>query len=929
MDNKITHSSQSSANGLSPEQLARVKIDSMLQDAGWEIVSRDDYTPGVSAAAIEEGLLQGQLEADYLLFLEGKAIGVLEAKKSSSDLSEIVAAQAENYTHQLLPMYQYWEDPLPFIYLSNGKELLFRNLKEPDGTYHPLKKMHTPKAMAKLAGITSYFIGLPRLEKDGLYDCQIDAITSLEASFRTGQQRALISVATGAGKTYIACMSAYRFLTYTPARRVLFLVDRNNLGKQAHAAFGIFDKTETGAHFTDIYSTSRWAAAEFKIGSDGRVKIPDTNVVVCTIQRLYSVISGCELLEPDEQEDAETPFDPEDGPAVELTGQLQLPPDYFDFIFVDECHRSIYGRWKKVLTYFDHARIIGLTATPGEETMAFFNNNRIVNYTLEESVADGINVGYRIYNIDTEATMNGGIVSEGDKYQEVTVYTGKRRNTRAVVPWSYQSSDLDRAVVNPEQIRLVLETFRDAVYEDLYPNRTPDFACLPKTLIFAKSDSHADNILSILREVFPGQAPEFAQKITYSAGDSNTLIKNFRNDRKFRIAVTVTLVATGTDVKPLEILLFMRDVNSESLFIQMRGRGCRRIPDDVLRNVTPNADTKDHFTIVDAVGVTRHPMQNRPVTGDDGGRVIVSLKQLLEQIAHGWLPDENLRLLAMRLVRIHDKYKEPEHKKFAALSGMDMVEIAKHIQDAFDSGELDAAPFEHPNEPNLLRKALVEPLAIHPEARKYLLELHYGYVEILQPGKDKLVAKGFSKEKALETTTEFESYLQQHKNEEEAIRIVADELDSPITYDMLADLAGKLKAVNSEFQPATLWYAYSVLDPEKVVPLKAEDKDAQTNLIQLMRFAFGGHPGKLQSLRSLSAQRFELWCGEPQRKVLTDVQRRLTLELTNYIVCNGACTQLNISNGIGPQFLMQVRSAFGAKNVDTLLKSLSAFMLAA
>ncbi len=449
MGQENTPSPQSGTNGLLPEQSARVKIDSLLRDAGWEIVPRNGYTPGVSAVAIEEGLLQGNLEADYLLFLEGKAIGVLEAKKESSNLSEIVASQAENYTHQLLSMYQYWEDPLPFIYLSNGKELLFRNLKDPDGQYQPLKKMHTPKGMAKLARLTTYFVGLPRLEKNGLRNCQIDAITNLEATFRNGQQRALISVATGAGKTLLSCLAAYRFLTYTPARRILFLVDRNNLGKQANGEFGIFDKTETGAPFTSIYETSRWTAAEFKIGSDGKVKIPDANLVICTIQRLYSVITGMELQTLD---DSDSPLEePQDGPAVELAGPLHLPPDYFDFIFVDECHRSIYGRWKKVLTFFDHARIIGLTATPGEETMAFFNSNRIVNYTLEKSVADGINVGYRIYNIDTEATMNGGIVGEGDKYQQITVYTGQRRNTRTVIPWSYESSELAATLSIPNR----------------------------------------------------------------------------------------------------------------------------------------------------------------------------------------------------------------------------------------------------------------------------------------------------------------------------------------------------------------------------------------------------------------------------------------------------------------------------------------------
>lgn len=914
---------------LFPEERARKKIDRMLQEAGWEIVPREEYSLGRSAIAIKEGLLKGNLEADYLLFLEGKAIGVLEAKKESTELSDWVAGQAENYTHQLLPMYQYWENPLPLIYLSNGKELLFRNIKNPDGKYYKIEKMHTPKQMAELAGIKdAYFIGLPKLDKKGLRNCQFDAINNLEASFRSGQKRALISIATGAGKTFTACLATYRFLAYTPARRVLFLVDRNNLGRQAAGEFGIFNKTENGNSFSAIYTTTHWTAADIEwkqVGNTRKPVIPDANLVICTIQRLYSVISGQEL---QDQEDSEGSFDPQNGPDIELPTQLQLPPNYFDFIFVDECHRSIYGRWKKVLTYFDSARIIGLTATPGAETKEFFNNNCVINYSLEQSVSDGINVGYRVFNIDTEATMNGGIIDKGEKYQEVTVYNGQRRNTRAIEPWSYKSSDLDKAVINSEQIRLVLSTFRDAVYEELYPNRTPDLAMIPKTLIFAKNDAHASNIVSILREVFPNQAPEFAQKITYSAGDSNALIKSFRNDKKFRIAVTVTLVATGTDVKPLEILLFMRDVNSETLYVQMRGRGCRKITDDLLRNVTPNADTKDHFTLVDAIGVTRHPMQTQTSGDDTGGGINISLEQLLEQISHGYLPDDNLRLLSKRLARIYNRYQTAEHKKFEALAHMDMLEIAKHIQEAFDSGKLSAEPFVHSNEPNLLRKALVEPLALHKEAREYLLILNAGFVNILQPGRDTLVNKGFSIEKAQETTDEFMKFLQQHRDEEKAIQIVAEQTNEPITHAMLTDLAEKLKAFNSDFQALTLWNAYAILNPDRVVPLKPEEKEAQTNLIQLMRFAFGSST-KLQSLYSLSAQRFELWCGQNQRDRLSETQRRIILEISNYIVCNGACSPHDISVGKGMQFLMQFRSAFGADKINALLESLAGFMLAA
>ena len=232
------------SDNLLPEEKARKKIDLMLKKAGWSIVPREEYSPGISAAAIEEGILKGNLEADYLLFLEGKAIGVLEAKKESVSLDDIVANQAENYTHQLLPMYQYWENPLPLIYLSNGKELLFKDARIPGSTYQKLDAMHTPKEMVKLAGINSFFAGLPTLDPKGLRDCQYEAITNLEASFRNSQRKALIVLATGAGKTFTACLAAYRFLAYTPARRVLFLVDRNNLGKQAEGAFGDFNRIE-------------------------------------------------------------------------------------------------------------------------------------------------------------------------------------------------------------------------------------------------------------------------------------------------------------------------------------------------------------------------------------------------------------------------------------------------------------------------------------------------------------------------------------------------------------------------------------------------------------------------------------------------------------------------------------------------------------
>ena len=904
------------SENLLPEEKARKKIDMLLRKAGWSIVPRDQYSPGVSAVAIEEGILKGNLEADYLLFLEGKAIGVLEAKKESVSLDDIVANQAENYTHKLLPMYQYWEKPLPLIYLSNGKELLFKNAKIPGSTYQKLDAMHTPKEMVKLAGINSFFAGLPTLDPKGLRACQYEAITNLEASFRNSQRKALIVLATGAGKTFTACLAAYRFLAYTPARRVLFLVDRNNLGKQAEGAFGDFKLTENGEPFSTIYTTERLRSG----------KISDkTNLVICTIQRLFSVITGQELQDDD---DGESSFESDTQPDVELNGKLLLPPDFFDLIIVDECHRSIYGRWRKVLEYFKEARIIGLTATPGDETMAFFNNNRVVNYTLEKSIVDEINVDCRVYRIRTSATENGGEIHKGEKYREITTYTGEKRMTRAVEATPYQANDLDRAVINPEQIKLVLESYKNAVYSELYPSRDPNIAYIPKTLIFAKSDAHADNIIKIIREqVFPGQCPEFAQKITYSSGDSNALIKNFRNDKKFRIAVTVTLVATGTDVKPLEVLIFMRDVNSESLYVQMKGRGVRTITDDALRNVTPNADSKDIFYLVDAIGVTEHVKNSQAPEPTDG--VNISLEKLLEQITHGYLPDDNLRLLAARLARINSKSTEEQRAEFTDLAGMEMKEIASNIYEAFENGSLAAAPFESSNQPNELRKALVQPLALHEKARKFLLILNAGFVKILQPGRDTLISTGFSVENAQETVTKFEEYVQAHRDEEEAIRIIAENTGEPITYAMLEDLKKKFLAANSQFSIDNLWHSYKVVNQDTVVPFKdATEKEALTNLIQLVRFSLKMIP-ELRSLVPLAAQRFELWCGQNQRDTLSETQRYIAREITNYVVSNGYGSRAAFAER-NKSLLIQAKKAFGSmENVDKIILSLSSFMLAA
>lgn len=896
---------------MTPEEKARQKIDQWFTDAGWKVVDREGYEPTCSAVAIREGLLNGNLEADYFLFINGKAVGVLEAKREEIDaFSDKVCAQAALYARSVPDVYQVYQNPLPFIFTSNGKELYFCDFREQDSYFRQILTIPTPHELVKKLGIEDIFAGLPTLKKKGLRDCQYEAVTELEKSFRSGQNRALMVLATGAGKTYTACLAAYRMLSYTPMRRVLFLVDRNNLGKQAEGEFGTFRLTENGDAFNTIFTVNRLRSSS----------IPsDSNVVISTIQRLFSFLKGADI-EDNEDDDENEPTE-----EVTLPPNPNLPHDYFDLIIIDECHRSIYGNWRKVLEYFDTARLVGLTATPIPETMAFFNNNRIVNYTLEKSIVDGVNVDCRVYRIKTQVTETGGAILEGDKVKEETRYTGEVKTVSNKETRTYTEKELNRSVINPAQIKLILSTYRDAVYTELFndPQREPNMDYLPKTLIFALNETHATNIVRIAKEVFGRADDRFVQKITYSAGDSNELIRQFRNDKDFRIAVTCTLVATGTDVKPLEVVMFMRDVESLPLYIQMKGRGVRTIGDEQLRNVTPNAFSKDCFYLVDAVGVTEHE-KTIPTATDEPTTETITLKELLERITHGYIPDEYLKRLAATLARIYNKADDPQRKEFARLSHDDMKELSARIYDSLEKGILP--PFVSTEEPNLERKGLVSPLANHSDARRYVLILAAGFVNTLIPGEDTLISKGFSIEEAKNTTEAFEEFCRENADEIEALRIIYNNEGEPITYTMLKDLEYKLKMANNHFTSKQIWNSYAILSPNKVKrPTTKEESDALTNIIQLVRFAFR-QIEKLDSVVTTSKRYFNLWLGQTQREI-TDKQREIISRIVDYIASNGACTVKDLREDDATHAAQMIRAFGGMQKADDALHSLYTFVV--
>lgn len=914
-----------------PEEKARIKIDKQLTNAGWDIVARDEYIP-FNASAVKEALMQGNKESDYLLFVDDKAIAVVEAKAEDNSLGDIVAQQAEWYSKNPQGWVGLWfPNQIPFVYLANGNKIYFKNMLESDSEYVELSEMHSPKKMLQMLGKKSEYGALPRIEKKGLRDCQYDAEVKLEASLKAGRKKTLAILATGSGKTYLACLASYRLLNYTPTKRVLFLVDRNNLARQTETEFSLFDRTEKQKPMNELYQINRLTKPENIQG----------DIIISTIQKLFAVLTGQTITEDDEdKEDEKLGLKDviKNEPDIVLGEDLKLPPDYFQFIIVDECHRSIYGKWKAVLDYFKDAKVLGLTATPTPEAYAYFNKNIVEQYTYEDSVVDGVNVPARVYRIITDATVHGGTINQGETVTDVNRVGEMVDEYKAQQRIDYAPNQLDRFVINPNQIESVLKSYMESIYTDLYPEREENWNYIPKTLIFAKDDNHATKIVEIAKKVFAekfpsGKVPDnFVQKITYSAGDSNALIRELRTEKDFRIAVTVTLVATGTDVKPLEVVLFMNDVKSEVLYTQMKGRGCRTLNEDKLREVTPNADNKNCFYIVDAVGVTESDKHiPQPGKGREPRPKILRLDQLLERLSHGEVSDENLALLRDYCATIQKRYEdnplfERHLNMFISDYGFSPRGLANNINQSLSQNLLP--PYENISDENFARKNLIFCLMNNLSARKKLLEMLRGYYVVTPEKEDEVIYKDFSKETAKSFIANFEQYLNDNANKIEALRIIYNSEDTVITYSMLTELQDKLIAENGQFTPYNIWKNYKILDNDgNVEELDTKQNiKALTHLIQLVRFAYH-KSNKLVSLIKGYSQRFSLYCGQAQRE-LTDDQKEIMKQIADYIIEEGAISIKEL-NAFDTDLWRKGIKNFGAPVLSEEIITLAKFILKA
>ncbi len=884
-----------------PEQRARREIDADLKAAGWLVQDRADLdlTVGRGIAVREFRLKPDFGFADYLLYLDRRAIGAVEAKAGGTLTG--VEAQSAKYAAGLPDNLPAYKRPLPFLFESNGSVTYFTNGLDPNPRSRQVFSFPRPETMAEWvtqpAQLRVRLKRLSPLDDSRLWKVQSQAIRHIEASFARADPRALIQMATGSGKTYTAVNLAYRLLKFAGAKRILFLVDRGNLGKQAEDEFANFEPPDDPRKFPTLYTVQRLKTNSIN---------PAAKVVITTIQRLYSMLKG--ETEFDASNEEGSGFDSGrawQGEPPEVVYNANIPPEFFDFIIVDECHRSIYELWSQVLLYFD-AFLIGLTATPAGKTIGFFNQNLVMQYGHDEAVTDGVNVDFDVYRIRTRITEQGATIEAGN----TGVYVDKRHKlTRAErlellkQDLTYTANQLDRDVVSEIQIRTVLQQFRDKVLPDAFPGRDE----VPKTLIFAKDDSHADDIVRLVREVF-AEGNDFCQKITYRTGFTKVtrtlknedgtesevtewvktsnltpdeILANFRNSFFPRIAVTVDMIATGTDVKPIECVFFLRNVKSAGFFEQMKGRGVRVISPDKLRAVSPSARVKDRFIIVDAVGVCEQDKTDSHTLNRQPSK---TLEQVLEYVAQGGTDPEALTTLAGRLARLQRDFTLDQLSEVKALAGgRSFPDLAHDLLKACDpDAQVEAARQQfavaEPTEEQIqkaageLAQAAATPF-LKAAFRRRILELRQQNEQTIDRHTlDEVLYAGFDAsalEKARTTVRNFQAWIAANKDEIAALQVIyAGTRPLKLSLGDLRRLKDALAGPPLAVTPVQLWRAFEAAEARAVAEQASRRPTGGqqlADLVQLVRCAIRPDGVRLKPYGEEVLYNYALWKQEKQR----------------------------------------------------------------
>jgi len=828
-----------------PEQEARDNIDRQLLACGWIVQSKKDLNIHAARGVAVREYSTDVGPADYVLFVDQKPVGVIEAKREEEGgKMSIHENQVEEYARAKLKRIN--NEPLPFLYLSTGAITRFCDARDPHPRYREVFTFHRPETLAKWIRKerslrTRMADDFPVLDTAYLRDCQVDAITNLETSFKNGRPKSLVQMATGSGKTFTAITSVYRLLKHVKAERVLFLVDTKNLGEQAEGEFRKYQPQDDSRLFPELYGVNRLTSSF----------VPeDSQVYICTVQRLYSILKGVELDESAEQENPNEARSYAKEPMPVVYSE-KIPIEFFDVIVIDECHRSIYNLWKQVLDYFD-AFQVGLTATPDNRTFGYFNQNVVSDYGYEKAVVDGVLVPYNVYTIETQISKDGASIKMGEMVDKRERVTRKKFWEAVDEDVEYSGKQLDKDIVNPSTIRTIIKEVKLQL-PAMFPDRVDaqgNFE-VPKMLIFAKTDSHAEDIIEIVREEFDERS-DFCKKITYqSVEDPKTILSQFRNDYYPRVAVTVDMIATGTDIRPLEVLLFMRDVKSRSYYEQMKGRGTRTCSLEELRTKgSPTAKfAKDHFVIIDAVGVEQsQKTDSRPLEKAPG----VSLKEVLERIAVGDRSEDMLSTLANRLLRLNKQISDYEANTFTdKAQGKNISEVVfqllhAHDPDTLESIELNVrseftgeSPLFIANEIKQRHEAILnQAVAVfnNPDLRNYIIDVRKKYDQVIDSiNIDSVTKSGWVKDQIQEAQTvvaDFKEWIEKNKEEITALQIFYGQpyRRRELTFHMIKELSEQLLRTKPTLAPLKVWKAY-----EQLESVTGQPKNELIALVALVR----------------------------------------------------------------------------------------------
>ncbi|MEH2235001.1 type I restriction endonuclease subunit R [Nostoc sp.] len=847
---------------MTPEEQARVKIDQLITDAGWIIQDYKQINLGASLGiAVREYPLKSGF-VDYLLIINRKAAGVIEAKKVGTTLSG-VETQSDKYSFQLPPKLNCHRKPLPFLYESTGVETYFTDNRDPDFCSRKVFSFHKPETLLEWLGQSDTLRVrlqlLPEIDTEDLRECQKEAIAGLFNSLKHNRPRALIQMATGVGKTYTSVSFIYWLIKLAGAKRVLFLVDRKNLGEQTQKEFQQYVTPDDGRKFTELYNVQLLTSNTID---------PVNKVCITTIQRLYSMLRGEAEFEAENEEASLFDGEQLNQQPKDVVYNSKITLETFDFIVIDECHRSIYNVWRQVLEYFD-AFIIGLTATPSLQTFGFFNQNLVMEYPHERAVVDGVNVGYEVYRIRTQITEQGSTIQSG-------FYVDTRNRQTRAMRWqqldeelSYGGRQLDKSVVAIDQIRTVIRTFKQRLFSEIFPDRTE----VPKTLIFAKDDSHAEDIVRIVRAEF-GKGNEFCKKITYRTTGEKTedLIASFRNSFNPRIVVTVDMISTGTDIKPLECLIFLRDVKSRIYFEQMKGRGTRTINPTDFQAVTPGNHLKEQFVIIDAVGVCESDKtDSRPLERKRS----VPFNKLLQDVAADVRDEDTLMSLAIRLVKLEKQLNDDERQELQTVAGGKSIQqITRDLLNALDPDrQINQAQQQfNTSSPTAEQQQQVAEILINQacqpfdnyQFRDLLKELKTKNEQIIDNvSQDVVLQAGFdttARDKAMGTVESFRQFIQDNKDEITALSILYNQPygQRQFTYEQIKQLANALSRPPHNLTPQRLWDAYAQLEADKV--RGAGVQKLLTDIISLVRFAMG-ETEVLEPFSVSVEEKFQQWVG--------------------------------------------------------------------